>query len=63
MTKIKQFILEDGERFCLLVSNMDEILQFYPNLFMISQFRNAFLFLKGCNYPNYESRVTFSRYS
>lgn len=45
MTKIKQFILEDGERFCLLVSSMDGVPQFYPNLFMISQFRNASLSL------------------
>ncbi len=42
-TKIKSFVMESGERYCLLIDAASGLPLYYPNLFVTSQVRNASL--------------------
>ena len=44
---IQTFVKSDGERHCLLVNSLTGLPQFFPNLFVTTQIRNASLSLSA----------------
>ena len=48
---IQTFVKSDGERHCLLVNSLTGLPQFFPNLFVTTQIRNASLSLSAKSSP------------
>jgi len=47
---VKTFVMESGERYCLLIDKNNGLPLFYPNLFLTTQVRNRSLSYSSIHY-------------
>ncbi len=52
-SKLKTFVMDSGERYCLLIDSHSDLPLFYPNLYVTTQIRN-----KSLSYSAMESTLS-----